>query len=383
MDIALSFAWMAFVCWLILRAHSQRDLLPVLNPAASAISDPPNVSVIVPARNEGHNLPRCLDCLLQQDYPADRLNIVVVDDNSTDDTFAVGRSFARTSRRLTVIACPPLPPGWCGKPHACWIGATRTRPDDEWLCFIDADVQADRRLISSAVAASRSNQLALLSLAPRQRLGSFAERLVIPCGLYLMAFYQDLEAVQSPHSSTVTASGQFMLIERQAYESVGGHAAVNHAICEDLELALLIKKAGGRVLLQDGKFLLAARMYTGWSSLWTGLSKNLVEMLGGRAATLMVALLVLVLSAASILLPVVDGARCADGISADCVALVPALAGTAAAMGLHIAGALYFRIPFWYGLMFPLGYTVGACLAAESLRRHWRGRIVWKGRSYP
>jgi chlorobactene glucosyltransferase len=383
MEVALSVGWMTFVFWLILRAHGQRDLFPALHPAASAIRDPPNISIIVPARNEGHNLPCCLKCLLHQDYPPDRLNIIVVDDNSTDNTFAIGASFAAKSQRLRVIECPPLPTRWCGKPHACWIGTQLFRPDDEWLCFIDADVQAEPGLITSAVAEARSRRLALLSLAPRQRLGSFAERLVIPCGLFLMAFYQDLEAVQSPRGNKVTASGQFMLVRRSAYEAIGGHAAVRDAICEDLELALLIKKAGGHVLLQDGKFLLAARMYTGWSSLWTGLSKNLVEMLGGRAATLITALVVLFLALTSILLPAINGIGCADGVRADCVALIPALAGTTAAAGLHIAGALYFRIPFWYGLMFPLGYAVGACLAAESLRRHWRGKIVWKDRSYP
>ena len=381
MEVLLSLGWMAFVFWLIHRAQDQRGVFPVLLPAASPIRDPPHVSVIVPARNEAHNLPGCLEGLLHQDYPIDRLNIIVVDDNSTDETFAVGCSFACKS--LKVAKCPPLPPRWCGKPHACWIGVRMSCPDDEWLCFIDADVQAGPRLITSAVAAARSQQLALLSLVPRQRLGSFAERLVIPCGLFLMAFYQDLEAVQSPQSTQVTASGQFMLVRRQVYETVGGHAAVHNAICEDLELALLIKKADGPVLLQDGKSLLTARMYTGWSSLWTGLSKNLVEMLGGHAATLFTALLVLLLSSASVLLPAIDAARCTSGVSADCVALVPALTATAAAAGLHIAGALYFRIPFWYGLLFPLGYAVGACLALESLRCHWRGKIVWKGRRCP
>lgn len=383
MEVVLSFGWMALVFWLILRAHGQRGLLPVLHPAATAIREPPNVSVIVPARNEAHNLPRCLDSLLHQDYPQGRLNIIVIDDNSTDDTLAVSRCYAARSRSLNVIECPTLPPRWCGKPHACWIGAEMSRANDEWLCFIDADVQAEAALISSAVTAARSQHLTLLSLSPRQRLGSFAERLIIPCGLFLMAFSQDLEAVQSPHSDEVTACGQFMLVQRQAYRSAGGHAAVRHAICEDLELARLIKQAGGRVLLQDGKSLLAARMYTGWKSLWTGLSKNLVEMLGGYAATVITASLVLLLSFASILLPAMDGVRCASGHAADCVALVPALAGTVAAAGLHIAGALYFRTPLWYGLMFPFGYAIGACLAVESLRRHWRGKIVWKGRSYP
>ena len=383
MEVILSFGWMALVFWLILRAYGQRALLPVLQPAATAIRDPPKISVIVPARNEGQNLPRCLDSLLHQDYPQDRLNIIVVNDNSTDDTLAVARSFVERSGNLKVINCPPLPPSWCGKPHACWMGARTSRSDDEWLCFMDADVQAQPKLIRSAVTAARSQRLTLLSLAPRQRLGSFAERLIIPCGLFLMAFRQDLETVQSPHSGQVTACGQFMLVHRQAYETAGGHAAVHDAICEDIELARLIKKAGGRVVLQDGKSLVAARMYTGWKSLWTGLSKNMVETLGGYAATVITALLVLLLSFASILLPIIDGVRCTSGHTSDCIALAPALAGTAAAAGLHIAGALYFRAPFWYGLIFPLGYTVGACLAVESLRCHWRGKIVWKGRSYP
>jgi chlorobactene glucosyltransferase len=383
MELALSFGWMALVSWLILRAYGQSGLLSTTGPVAAMIRDPPKISVIVPARNEADNLPRCLDCLVHQHYPPDRLNIIVADDNSTDGTRAVAAGFAGRFGSLKIVACPPLPPRWCGKPHACWIGAGMSRPDDEWLCFVDADVLARPETIGSAIAAARSQQLALLSLAPRQCLGSFAERLIIPCGLFLMAFYQDLETVQSPHSDRVTASGQFMLVRKQVYQSVGGHAAVRGAICEDLELALRIKKAGGRVLLQDGRLLLTARMYTGWRSLWTGLSKNLVEMLGGSASTLVLASLVLLLSSASVLLPAVDGVRCADGIAADCVALVPALTGTAAAIGLHVAGAMYFRIPFWYGLMFPLGYAVGACLAVESLRRHWRGKIVWKGRSYP
>src|SRR6185437_12905807 len=188
MEVVLSFGWMALVFWLILRAYGQRSLLPVLDPSATAIRDPPNISVIVPARNEAHNVRRCLDSLLHQDYPQERLNLIVVDDNSSDDTFAVSCSFARRSQRLKVIGCPPLPPRWCGKPHACWIGARTARVDDEWLCFIDADVWAETGLLGSAVTAARSQNLALLSLTPRQRLGSFAERLIIPCGLFLMAF---------------------------------------------------------------------------------------------------------------------------------------------------------------------------------------------------
>jgi chlorobactene glucosyltransferase len=256
-------------------------------------------------------------------------------------------------------------------------------PEDEWICFLDADVIAEPGLLGSALHVAQTLRLDLLSLAPRQRLGSFAERLIIPCGLYLMAFCQDLATVQARHSDKVTATGQFMLVRRTAYEAVGGHAAVHDAICEDVGLALLIKRAGGYVMLQDGKALLSARMYTGWSTLWSGISKNLVEMLGGPTATLLTAPVVLLLSCATLLVPGLDAVSCAYGSAAGCVALIPASLGTAAAFGLHIAGAIYFRIPFWYGLLFPVGYAIGACLALESLRRRWRGRIVWKGRTYP
>jgi chlorobactene glucosyltransferase len=158
---------------------------------------------------------------------------------------------------------------------------------------------------------------------------------------------------------------------------------VRDAICEDVELALLIKSAGGRVILQDGKYLLSARMYTGWSSLWSGISKNLVDMLGGERATLITAAIALALSWACVLLPILDAVSCGYGIPGSCVALLPALVGSLAAFGLHIAGAWYCQIPFWYGLLFPFGYSVGACLALDSLRRRRRRRIVWKGRTYP
>lgn len=384
MELVLSISWLAFVLWLIERAYAQRDLLPVAHPNESLpVGTLPRVSIIVPARNESANLARCLNALLLQTLPADLFNVVVVDDHSTDGTFEIASSIARQRSQLKVVRSPPLPPRWVGKCHACWTGAKIAADDREWLCFLDADVVAEPRLLTSAIAAALAGQLDLLSLVPRQRLGSFAERLIIPCGLYLMAFCQNLAAVQAQQSDKVVASGQFMLIRKDTYEQVGGHAAVRDAICEDVALALLIKRAGGRVMLQDGKSLLSARMYTGWRTLWSGLSKNLVQTLGGPAATLATIPGVIVLSLASLLVPAVAGVSCAEGSTAGCIAVAPAGFATAAAFGLHIAGSLYFDIPFWYGLLFPLGYAIGACLAVESLRRRWGGRVVWKGRTYP
>ena len=148
----------------------------------------------MPARDEADNIERCLNSLLAQDYPARRLNVIVVDDHSADDTAAIVRRIAADHPRLSLVQSPPLPPRWTGKSHACWIGARSAAPDTEWLCFIDADVWGESALLSSAVRAAFDRKLDLLSLAPRQQLQSFAERLILPCGLILLSFVQDLGA---------------------------------------------------------------------------------------------------------------------------------------------------------------------------------------------
>jgi chlorobactene glucosyltransferase len=321
--------------------------------------------------------------LVQQTYPSDRLRILVVDDHSADTTVAVATAIAADHPHIDVLHSPPLPPHWIGKSHACWIATRTLPPATEWLCFLDADVRAQPALLASAVAAATSDRLDLLSLAPRQELVSFAERLVMPCGLYLLAFRQDLRKLQARHGDDATATGQFMLVRRRAYEKVGGHAAIHGAICEDVALARLLKRSGGHVVLRDGKALISTRMYTGWRTLWPGIAKNLVDMLGGPLPTVATALAGVTLAWAAWVLPIIDGASCAAGSTAGCVALIPALIGAAIAFGLHIAGAAYFGIPLWYGLLFPIGYTAGAVMALDSLRWRWRGRVVWKGRTYP
>jgi chlorobactene glucosyltransferase len=384
LNLLLSSIWLAVVIWLIVRAFQQRGLLQSLKPADAPPDEcAPKVTVIVPARDEAANIDRCLRSLAVQTYPASRLRIVVIDDHSRDRTFAIASVLAQTCPQLTVLRSPPLPPHWVGKSHACWIGARTVEADADWLCFVDADVWAEPALIASAVAAASADALDLLSLAPRQELQSFAERLVMPCGLYLLAFCQDLRTVQARNSSEVTATGQFMLVRRVCYETIGGHPAVADAICEDLMLARLLKRSGGHAILQDGRRLLSTRMYRGWSTLWTGIAKNLSEMLGGPPRTIAIAAAAVVLAWAAWLLPLRDALDCAHGSAASCVGLIPAALGSAAAFGLHIAGASYFGIPPWYGLLFPLGYSAGALIAIDSVRRRLSGRVSWKGRTYP
>ncbi len=383
MDLFFSAAWFVVVTWLILRAVNQRGLLPLL-PQASALADEraPHVTVIVPARDEAANIGRCIRSLLAQDYPAERLHIVVVDDHSADATAAIVKGLAAGHSRVSLLSCPPLPPRWTGKTHACWIGTRAAPAESEWLCFIDADVWGESALISSAMRAAFERRLDLLSVAPRQDLLSFAERLVLPCGLILLSFIQDLRREQARTGSGVTATGQFMLIRRDAYQAAGGHAAVSSAICEDLEFARRLKQSGRSVLLMGGEDLITTRMYTGWRTLWPGLTKNLIDTLGGGRATLTLALFGVVLAWAAVVMPILDAAACVQDRPGAVAALVVALLASAAAFALHIAAVRYFRIPFYYGFLFPLGYTVGAFMALDSVHRRLRGRVSWKGRIY-
>jgi chlorobactene glucosyltransferase len=383
-EFLFSSAWLAIVAWLILRAVNQRGLLPrlALAPAFSPTEAAPHVTIIVPARDEAANIGRCLQSLLAQDYPASRLAIIVVDDHSADDTAAIVRTLAAAHPQLSLLSSPPLPPRWTGKSHACWVGARAAAPASEWLCFLDADVWGERKLLSSATHAASEQHLDLLSLAPRQELKSFAERLILPCGLILLSFTQDLRKVQAQSGADVTATGQFMLIRRDAYEALGGHAAVSGVICEDLEIARHLKQSGRAVLLMSGEDVVSTRMYTGWRTLWPGLAKNLVDTLGGRLSTLTVAAIAVILAWAAIAVPLVDIIGWARDAPVAWTALILALLASAAAFALHIAAARHFRIPLYYGLLFPLGYTVGAVMAVDSVCRRLRGRVSWKGRIY-
>lgn len=355
-------------------------MLDRLSPAQTG-SAPTSVAIIVPARDEEHNISACLETLRTQSARPEV--IVTVDDHSSDATASIVADLSARDSTIVLRRAPALPPGWLGKSHACWIGEAGVTAEIEWLCFVDADIRAEPQLIATALAEVERRRLDFLSLTPRQVLVSFAERLVMPCGLYLLAFCQDLARMQAPTGDSATATGQFILVRRSAYRAVGGHQAVRGDVSEDTALARVMKRAGYRVTLAGGDLLLRTRMYTGWRSLWIGVSKNLVDMIGGPTATMATAVAGVVLAWAAVALPLADALACSGSRPSACWALGFAGTGAAAALALHVFGSLFFRIPAWYGLLFPLGYTAGAMMAVDSVRRRATGRVSWKGRTYP
>jgi chlorobactene glucosyltransferase len=381
LELFLAAALLFLESLLLMRAlrqrHALRSLIPIeAPPGANAAA----VEVIVPARNEALNLGACLEGLVTQAYPPGKLHITVVDDDSDDGTAEIAAAFAKSEPLVRCMRSGPLQAGWTGKTQACWRGAAAASPDAEWLAFIDADMRAEPSLIASA-AAEAERGLGLLSLAPKHRLASFAERLMIPCGLYLLGFSQDLVNIHSSRSSEANVTGQFMLIRRSAYRQSGGHAAVAAAICEDLELAKLIKRSGFSIALMDGSRFLSTRMYSGWGTLWPGFAKNVLEMFGGARSTLTTAAAAFVLSWSLVILPVACAAQGLGSLEGS-IAFALAVAAAAAALGFHIAGSAHLGVPLWYGLLFPVAYTLGGVIALDGVRRRAIGRVPWKGRVY-
>ena len=375
-------AWLALVLALLRRVIGQARAYEALR-APRAGRPAPGVAVIIPVRDEAANIGPCLDALRAQSYPRGQMAVLVVDDGSTDGTGEIVERVAREAAGVTLHRAGDLPDGWLGKPHACWRGAALAG-EAEWLCFMDADVRAEPDLLRDAVRAAAADGVAMLSLHPRQELGSFWEQVIVPAGMLMVACAKDLRRVNDPCAPEAEANGQFILMRRDAYFAVGGHAAVRGEVCEDTALARRAKRAGHRLRVQAADHLARTRMYRGLAELWRGFSKNAVEIMGDERRTLAVAAAGLLFGWATPLLPLVLGLAAWRGTSAAAVAgFCLAAAGSLAVLGVLIGTLRHFRAPAALGLLFPLGTTAAAALACNSVRLRRRGAVEWKGRACP
>ncbi len=231
----------------------------------------PRLSILIPARNEEKTIGRLLRTIGQQTYR--NIEIIVLDDHSEDRTAEIVRSAANTEPRLRLIDGKPLPKGWTGKNWACHQLALQAKGD--LLLFIDADVELVPEAISSAVATIENSTVAMLSVFPTQLMESFGERLVVPLMNWILLSFLPLRLVSnSQHTRFVAANGQFILIWKDTYQEVGGHAAMKDKIVEDMEIARALKKSGHRILTLLGGDMIACRMYSGVTESVNGFTKN-------------------------------------------------------------------------------------------------------------
>jgi len=329
-------------------------LLKVVDPRLSARiprspSPCPEVSIIVPARNEEENLGECLRSLVGQNGVS--YETIVVDDGSTDRTRAIAESFAG----VKVISPGKLPPAWTGKNNAVVAGAAAAR--GKWLLFTDADTVHKPGSLSRAVAEAQRENADLLSYSPEQVVVTFWEKAVMPVVFSELASEYPPEKVRDPSSGVVAANGQYILVRRRVYDSIGGHAGVAEDILEDVELAKAFRNAGHRIFFRYGGDAVRTRMYHNWQELRDGWTKNLALLFANpmrRAFLLMTWWLV-----AWVTLPF-----------------------------LAVPAALVWRIRhanFAFGatlLAAAVGPPVFAYLLIRSQRAHASGSVSWKGRSY-
>ncbi len=227
----------------------------------------PEVSIIVPARNEEVSLGACLQSLTAQTGVA--FEIIVVDDASTDRTREIAESFAG----VRVISAGPLPAGWTGKNNAMFAGARGT--SGKWLLFTDADTVHVLGSVARALAEAKENKAELLSYSPEQIAVTFWEMAVLPVAFAELARQYPPKKVCDPASPLAAANGQYILIRRETYDAVGGHAAIADSLLEDVALARAVKGAGRSIRFRYAADAVRTRMYRNFQQLREGWTKNL------------------------------------------------------------------------------------------------------------
>jgi chlorobactene glucosyltransferase len=358
--------------------------LPRLTSRTPNLSDAPLaqgelVSVIVPARNEAATIRSLLSSLLTTRYHP--LEILVVDDRSTDDTAELVGTMA--DPRLRLLRGEELPEGWYGKPWACYQGFRAAQ--GSLLLFTDADTHHHSELIGRAVGALSETRAGLVTVSPLQRCVTFWERVVMPQIWFLLALRYHPPAVnRARQERDVIANGQFILTTRAAYEAVGTHKVVREEVAEDLALAQAYLRRGYKLHFAFAEQLMETRMYQNLGQLIEGWSKNMY--LGGRRSfphqPVLRALVPLMLIAAMLfwLIP---------PLLLLCSTLVVSLRALTAAAITGIGASTLFwmvmcremKIPAIYGAGYPLGALMALYIVGRST---WRGgkRVEWRGRVY-
>lgn len=331
----------------------------------------PVVSVIVPARNEEASLATCLESLVAQ--TAVEFEIIVVDDHSTDRTPEIASSFAAAhGSTLRVIEAGPLPAGWTGKNNAVIAGVRQAR--GEWLLFTDADTIHLPGSLARALEEAREHQVDMLSYSPEQIAITFWEMAVLPVVFAELARQYPPSKVSDPNSPAAAANGQYILVKREAYDAVGGHAAVACEILEDVALARRLKAAGKKIRFRHAADAVRTRMYRNWPQLRDGWTKNLALLFprpGRRAAEL---LFWWALPFANLLVPLT-----APAIIHRAWWLVPGGVVFVRNTGWMRRANFDLTMEFLGAL---LGMPIFAYLLLRSKRAHAKGAISWKDRVY-
>lgn len=358
----------------VLTLANLRAFLPPPPPPAGA---PPQVSVLVPARNEAAAIGRlCRDVLASAGVD---LELVILDDASDDGTAAIVREIAAADPRVRLVSGKPLPAGWCGKQHACWQLAQAAR-HDTWV-FLDVDVSPTTDAVARAVAFLDASGAELGSGFPRQRTTCLLDWLLLPLIHFILLGFLPLARSRQDNAAGMAAGcGQFFVTRRSAYERAGGHAAIRASLHDGVKLPRAYRRAGLKTDIFDATAVASCRMYERNADVWRGLSKNATEGIGGRATIVPFTLLL----AGGQILPVVLVAVGLISGWRDWPAWAPPVAVVAAGLVWlpRLLEAARFRQSVTSAIVHPLGVAVFLTIQWTALTRKLLGlRTSWRGRS--
>jgi chlorobactene glucosyltransferase len=363
--------------------HNQYHLDIVVEPASPPIQAP-LISVCIPARNEERNIRACVEAVLAQDYSD--LEVIVLDDRSSDETPSILAEIASRDSRLHPISGSDLPKDWVGKPHALFQAATQAR--GEWLCFLDADTFTAPQALSSCYAKAIETQADMFTIMTFQVLDSFWEKVIMPLVLTALSVGFTPRKVNDPNRKDAIANGQFILMKHSVYDAVGGYESVKDQIVEDKAIAEKVKWNGYRLIVADGMRIARTRMYTSLPEMWEGWTKNIylglhdqpsmlvLGVFGGFIA-LVAAFVLPIWPLLGVLWYLQSGSWIAGSVIIKSMLLWVLLIHERAKVARKL------EIPPWYAFTMPLGAGIFAAMMLASTWKVVSGQgVTWKGRVY-
>jgi hypothetical protein len=337
----------------------------------------PRVSIVIPARDEEETIAEAVRSQLSQTYPD--FEVIVVEDRSRDRTGILLEGIAREDPRLKVLTGTDPPAGWIGKPHALHLGAAAA--GGELLLFADADVIYDPRTLAEAVSYMEVRKAAFVCLLPRMEAKGFWENVLMP---YVEgAYYGGVGFLANCDRPRWLAGGGGAgnLIRRDAYEAVGGHAALKSSVVDDVHLALSAKRAGFRTRVLRAEDRVRVRMYRGLAGVVNGFTKNTAYAINGvvGATLLLATALVTMLWVA----PTLVLAGAVAGIPFDRADVLLAAAGFALPIAARLLAAAALGDAAWPAVTHPImAATWGFIICRSLYQRFVRRRLVWRGREF-
>ena len=332
------------------------------------MSSNPTVSAIVPARNEEATIATTVESLVAQ---PEITEIIVINDQSNDATASQLQQLASRHAQVSVLETNGLPSGWVGKNYAVSLGAAQATGD--WLLFTDADGVHLPGSTVRALADAAAYGAGLVSYSPEQETCTFWEKALIPFIYTRLGRRYSYGAVNHPDSPIAAANGQYLLIRRDTYTRIGGHAAVAGEVLEDVALARLAKQAGVRIHFASGFGIMRVRMYRSFRAMWEGWTKNLCPLIGGTSRAVGRELLRVVPWIPLLLLLLAP------------LHLIWGVVGAVLLAGRHAAYAANLRqnrFPKTLAVYYLPAVALYAAVLLASEWRYARGSVAWKGREY-